>query len=753
MRTMGTISFFGKVIAIFIIVFFGVSNGILRGELPPAKNYNVNISQGKIKIDGVLNESAWEGAAKIDIPYEWFPGNNIEAPVKSECLVTFTKSNLYFGIRCFDPEPKKIRAHLMDRDALTTLVQDDHVIILLDTFNDERRCFQFRVNPLGVQADANFSELDGIEDFSWDAIWSSAGKITDFGYVVEVAIPFNQLRFFKTEEKQTWGIAIERRYPRSARHLIRSHPVDRNKQCILCQMNKITGFKNISPGKNIEFDPTLTLNRTDTLSEFPNGEMEAGKIEVEPGISGRWGITPNLMLNGTVNPDFSHVEADAAQLEVNTRFALRYPEKRPFFLEGSDYFATPLEAVFSRTVYDPVWGVKLTGKFGKNAVGIFATQDKYNNLLFPSNQGSYSFAQEEDVYSSVLRYRRDIGKGSTLGVLYTGRYSDDYWNHVAGADGFWRLSRSKNITFQFLRSQTKYPEKIIQAFSQPEGEFGGNALFLNFRHNTRNLRYRLTYEDLSENFRADYGFIPRVDVKDYQVLFEPILWGKRGGWFNRFSFIFFYWRITNKNNDLTDQDFRFSIKYDGPLNSTFLPTFMIQKEWFNGITYDKKLFQTLAEISPTGGLTLTFLSQVGETIDYTNSRLADLFVLQADVNASPGKHLNINLNHTFQRLSLSGDKIFDVNLLQARLEYNFNVRTFVRAICQYMDVKRNTDLYLIPVQPESRTFFTQFLFSYKINPQTKLFLGYSDNYQGLKGIDITQTDRTFFLKIGYALVY
>ncbi len=260
-----------------------------KKELPPAQSYTVSKAESEIKIDGVLNEPAWEKAAKIDVPYEWWPGDNIPALVKTECLVTFSRTKVYFGFRCYDPEPKKVRAHLMDRDAMTTFVMDDHVTLLLDTFNDERRGFQFRINALGVQADAFFSELEGFEDFSWDAIWASAGKITDYGYCVEIAIPFNQLRFPRMQGKQTWGICIERLYPRSVRHRLRSHPMSRDRQCFLCQINKVTGFEEMSSGHNLEFDPTFTVNRTDTRTNMPDGELKNGKIKIEPGLSARLG--------------------------------------------------------------------------------------------------------------------------------------------------------------------------------------------------------------------------------------------------------------------------------------------------------------------------------------------------------------------------------------------------------------------------------------------------------------------------------
>jgi hypothetical protein len=715
-------------------------------------NFLVSPACSRIKIDGIIDEEAWQKAVKIPLPFEWYPGDNIPAPVETECMITYNRSNLYFAFRCFDPEPAKIRAHLMNRDEINTFVQDDYVSVMIDTFNDERRSFQFRVNPLGVQADAFFSELEGYEDFSWDAIWTSAGIMTDVGYTIEIAIPFNQLRFPKDKAVKTWGFEAERSYPRSHRHRCTTHITNRDISCILCQFNKIKGFKNISPGRNLEFDPTLTINRTDKRGDFPIGEIETGKIKIEPGITAKWGISPNLILNAAVNPDFSQVEADAAQLEVNTRFALRYPEKRPFFLEGADFFLTPIEAVFTRTVYDPAWGIKSTGKVGKNAIGFFTAQDNYNNLIFPSNQGSGSTSVKEDVFSGVFRYRRDVGKGSTIGALYTGRSGDEYLNHTAGIDAFLRISKTKTMTFQYIHSQTGYPDEIASNFNQPIGSFPGDALFIQFKHFGRNAIYFIEYEDLSPGFRADYGFIPRVDTKRIEASVEPRLWGKKNGWFSKISFGITGKRITYHDNTLTNQDIQLFFKYWGPLQTYFQPGFTRKKELYGGITFDMNVFQASFNVKPTGGLNLSLSSRYGDTIDYSNSRLASSLLINPGIELGLGKHFNMNLDHIFERLSLEGDSVYTANLFQARLVYNLNVRTFIRAIVQYTHISRDIDLYIFPVDPLTRKLFIQFLFSYKLNPQTVLFIGYSDNHLGEKGIDLTRTDRTFFLKIGYALV-
>ncbi len=748
------------VAAMILNVFLG--NGTLSAvqssqekqqEPPEAKHYRIEAATSEIDVDGILDEKAWEDAVLIKLPYEWTPGDNVTPPVDTDCLVTYDQEIFYLAFRCYDPDPSKIRAHLMDRDAMDTFIQDDAITVVLDTFNDERRGFQFRVNPLGVQADANFSESEGYEDFSWDAIWESAGKVTEWGYAVEIAIPFNQLRFPRTSDVQTWGFSAGRSYPRSVRHRMTSHRRDRDVFCYFCQFNKISGMKGISPGLNIELDPTLTGIRTDSREDFPmnpEAPMENGKIDPDPGLTARWGITSNLILNAAVNPDFSQVEADVRELEVNTRFAIRYPEKRPFFLEGADFFLTPIEAVFTRTVADPDGGLKLTGKVGKNAIGIFGTYDRVNNLLFPANQISQTTSLDQDVASGVFRYRRDIGQASNLGVLYTGRMAEDYYNHVAGFDGFFRLSRTKQISFQYLHSETNYSEKISTGFSQKQDSFGGDALAAEFVHFGRHWLYMLRYDDFHPGFRADYGYVPRVDMRSLEGLLRRTFWGQQDDWYTQLNFGIRGNVTYNHDGNLTDRDLGLVVTYQGPLQTMVTTQYSRSRELFLTEYYDLDRVAFVAEMKPFGGLRLNATILFGDTVDYTNARKAAGLNLLPSMEFNLGKHINVNLQHAFQKLTLQGEKVFTANLSQVKLIYNFTTRTFVRAILQYMHVDRNPVLYLFPVTGDTQTLFTQFLFSYKLNPQTVIFIGYSDNYLGLTGIDITQTSRAFFVKFGYA---
>ncbi|RPI99716.1 MAG: hypothetical protein EHM31_09615 [Candidatus Aminicenantes bacterium] len=711
-----------------------------------------------IKIDGVLDEDCWNAAPVIPLAFEWQPGDNIPSPVKTECLVTYDLRNLYIGFRCFDPEPRKIRAHLMDRDDTDTLILDDHVSFMIDSFNDERRAFQFRVNPKGVQADANFSESEGYEDFSWDAIWSASAKITDWGWALEVAIPLSQLRFRGSDAPQTWGFSAERSWPRDSRHRLTSHPRSRSVNCVLCQFNKLTGFAGVSAGRNIEIDPTFTAGRTDALDAFPEGSMARGKADYEPGVTVKWGITPNLILNAAANPDFSQVEADVAQLQINRRFALFYPEKRPFFLEGADFFLTPVQAVFTRTVADPIWGTKLTGKTGRTALGFFADQDRITNLVIPSNQGSMQASLGQDVFGGVFRLRQDVGKMSTVGVLYTGRAGSDYSNHVGGADGFLRLDEKNSITFQFLHSETAYPEAVALSYGQREGSFGGNALSLAFTHATRSWIIGLNYADLSPGFRADSGFVPRVDTRDIAANVFRQIWGKPNSWYNYIRLGAAGQFTYDHDGNLTDRGLMLGFLVQGDLETQLNVHGIFSRTFYNGEYFDTASAAVAFRIRPFSGSEVGLQGEAGQGIDYTNSRGANLLSVGPYGSFSLLRHLNLVLSHAFERLSLGGDTIYTANLSQAKFVWNFSVRSFVRAILQYQDLEQNPAMYADPVDTRSKGLFKQLLFSYKLNPRTVLFLGYSDNamggvfdsWLGPDRVGMTPTDRTLFLKIGYA---
>lgn len=726
------------------------------GAAPPTgpRTYRVSPVDEPVRVDAVLDEPAWAAAQAMELPYRFFPADGSPAPVRTDCRVAFDDANLYLGCVAEDPDPTRIRARYSDRDAAR---EDDHVFLVLDPFNDRRRAFEFGISALGVQMDATFSEVDGVEDFSWDAIWRSAGRITPGGYVVEAAIPFSSLRFPHTAGVQTWGVLLARNYPREARYALRSIRIDRDQACLLCQADRLEGFRGVQPGRDLELTPTVTTRRSDVRTGFPAGSLRSGEVEPELGVSGRWGITPNVKLNATVNPDFSQVEADVAQLEVNERFALSYPEKRAFFLEGADLFQTPARLVFTRSIVDPVGGLKLSGKEGKNVFGVFAASDRVNSLLVPGSQGTAQGLFQEEVHTGVARYRRDVGRASTVGATYTGRVGEGYSNHVAAVDGFVRLGASSFVRVQYAFSGTEYPDTVVRAFRQPDGVLNGSVLHAELLHRSRGWIASALFRDVGEDFRADAGFIPRVDFRGVTTSVERVFWGDPRRWYNRLGVLGFMEWLGNHDGRETDLGAAVVGNYQGPRQSAASLGLGYNRKLFAGRTFEMLDVRSYFEVRPTARLAFSVAGRFGEDIDVANARKADLFQVAPGVELRVGRSLYLELDHAVRRLDTQSSdprpelEILDARLTEGRAVYHFGVRTFVRAILQYQTLDQDPTLFGRPVRPENNTLFSQLMFAHKVNPQTVLFVGYTDNRLGLQDVSLTRTGRTFFAKLGYAL--
>ncbi len=701
-----------------------------------------------VKIDGVLDEPIWRRTQNVPLPWEVYPGDNIPARVKTECRIAFGRGALYVAFVAHDPDPSKIRAHLTDRDGAFS---DDFVGIIVDTFDDQRRAFEFFVNPLGVQMDLVLNDVSGWEDGSWDAIWMSAGRLTDEGYVVEMAIPFSSLRFPMGKQVQTWGINILRIYPRDQRYTFASQPNDRDLSCQLCQVSQLTGLEGIEPGHQLELDPTLVASASAERQDFPDGPMETGNPTVDLGLTARWGVTPNATISATINPDFSQVEADAAQLDINRTFALYYPEKRPFFMEGSDYFDTPLGVVYTRMIEDPSWGLKYTSKAGPNTLGALVAQDDVTNLIFPGSEGSSATSLDQSNVSGIFRYRRDVGATSTLGFLATGRSGDAYHSAVAGVDGSIRLGPSDTISFQALGSSTGYPQGISEDYEQPEGDFTGGALELRYEHDTRNWSWDATYRDVTGGFRADLGFMPRGDYRFGKVRGSHTWWGDEGAFFSRFQLGTNYNETRTQSGAPLSRETELWTSFNAPGQTHGFINLSSGEQWYNGRRFDADGAMVFLSTRPTSAFSFRVFAVAGDGIDFVNTRPGDQLTIRPGIVWQAGRHLRLDLSSTYQKLDVAGGRLFRASLSELRMVYQFTVRTFVRAILQYSDVSRNPDLYDDPdLKSSSRDFFVQLLFSYKVNPQTVFFLGYSEGRQGWNGIHMLSTDRTIFLKIGYA---
>ena len=710
--------------------------------------------EGEIKIDGVLENGEWQGAVRIDLGVETSPAENQPAPVRTTAFLIEDGENLYVAFDAKDPDPQAIRAYLRDRDSAW---EDDYVGISLDTYNDERRAFQFFANPLGVQMDKIHSDVSSGgngrgDDAAWDAIWESAGHINDTGYVVEMRIPLSQLRFPAASGRKTWGYDLMRQYPRDRKRSLASNPQDRNRSCYLCQVGKLEGLDGSQPGHDIEVVPTLTASRIETTDDPAFIPLSSGDMKVEGGLTMRWGITPDLTSNLAINPDFSQIESDVLQLDVNNRFALFFPEKRPFFLEGADYFKTPLDAVFTRTVSDPEVGLKLTGKRRDHTFGFFLAEDAETNLLFPGAFDSDSETLDVSNTALVGRYNYGFANTSSLGILVTARDGEGYNNIVGGLDGRWKISDQHSIEFQYLSSDTEYPLATAIEFEQPLTRFSGDAAKVRYEFRSRDWFANTEYNDRSSGFRADSGFISKVGGRALGGVVGRIWHGGEENWWNRVRASVHVDHEVDENERLLNHQNVLRLGFGGQLQTWFQFALVDSRELWEGVTYDLTSLRAYAEIRPVGAVSLRVLGVIGDNVDYSNDRLGKTFRLEPSIDWNISRKLLLRLKGVYAELETQdGEQIFNALVADTRLTWQFNLRSFLRLTAQTTDVERNQALYIEEVDSRSRDIGRQLLYSYKLNPQTVFFLGYSDQYVDEDNLDgLTVSDRTWFMKIGYA---
>ena len=698
---------------------------------------------GSITIDGRLDEPAWSHALVMGVNTEVRPGDNIPAPVETDMLLAYNETHFLVAFEAHDPDPTRIRASLCDRDRMW---DDEWVVIGIDTYNEERGTMEFACNPLGVQGD-NASGVYG-DGNTWNVIWDSAGRITDRGYVVEMAIPFSSFRFQDVDGPQTWGVDAVRSYPREVRHHISLYPRDRNNNCYGCQMQKIFGFEGATPGRNIEIAPTFSAIRAQQREGEVWGPFVDTDESYDVGVTGRWGITPSTTLVGTVNPDFSQVEADVIQLDVNTRHALGYPEKRPFFLEGAGLLAD----VYTRTIADPTWGAKITSKSGRNGFGMLVARDEITNLLIPGSQLSSWTSLDQPSTAAAFAYTRDVGENGGINLSLMDREGDDYRNRVAGMEGELWLAESEMVEFGVGASRTDYPQPIAEDFDQPSDGFTGDAYTVQYNHCTSAWDWYTYYNNYDEDYRSDLTF--RTSVGH---------WGQGSGaghtwradadnWFTMFNIGGGYGYSEEQDGALLSRDYSIWINYEGRRESFANLNGRVATDAFLGEEFDTWNVSFDAGLWPLGRLFTMVDGHYADAIDWRSAQVGRELGFTPYVNWKVGRHLDLVLRHEYERMCIDNQRAYTANRSYLKAVYQISRRSLLRAIVQYGDDGYNTGIYGSGTEPREQWVSSQVLFSYKINPQTVLYLGYSDAYFGDDDIDLVKTDRTFFAKIGYAWV-
>jgi hypothetical protein len=707
---------------------------------------------GPIKVDGDLSDPGWKDAAKITTWYETNPGDNTEPKVKNVGYLTYDDKFFYAAFEFFDPEPGKIRAPYGDRDNVPSYT--DYGGVILDTRNDGKTGILLLANPRGIQYDAVTDDTTGNEDSSPDFFWESAAKITKDGWVLEMRVPFSTLRYPKGNP-QTWNILLYRNYPRDFRYQFFSAKLPRGGNCFVCRSNVLAGLEGLPAGGRLTIAPYVNAKEEGLPSGGTGSTLVNKPVRIDGGGDVKWTPNENTALDGTINPDFSQVESDVAQISANQRFALFYPEKRPFFLEGIELFSTPVQAVYTRTITSPRWGARATGKFDQTAYTVLVTQDRGGgSVILPGPNGSSFANQDFRSIAAIGRVRHDLGT-SFVSFLGTDREIEGGGhNRVFGPDFQWRLSQQDTLTGQLLFSNSKTPDRPDLAAEWNGQTLSGHAADVWYSHSTSTWDAFTEYKDYSNGFRADDGFVPQVGYRENYAevgyTFRPT------GPISRLRLYVIGDYQAEQNGSLIFRQFSPGFGMDGVLSSFTRIRWGHDKVRAGDKTFDRDQLLYTIQLTPSSVFSLVSLNGfIGSDVDFANSRPGKGANVTATIGVRPTDHLDLRLDGGWQWLNVTAgngmsERLFLAQFERIRATYTFTARCFLRVIGQYVRTDRDPSLYTSPVTRLDGSFAASALFAYKLNWQTVLFLGYGDNRTLTEDAQLLRTDRQFFLKLSYA---
>jgi hypothetical protein len=723
-----------------------------RAGAEPAPTLTVRRAAGEVRLDGDLDDAGWQGAAVLDAFWETQPGDNVPSRAKTVVRVAYDDRHLYVGLRCEDPEPSRIRAPFVERDEIVGT--DDNVAVLLDTRGDGQTAVELRVNPRGQQADAVFNDASRNEDFSPDFFYDTAARITDFGWAAEMRIPFSSLRYPK-RDAQEWRILVWRNYPREYRYFLHSRPIPRGSDCYVCHAQPLAGLSGLPTSGGLVLAPYASGQAVETATS-PGEPLSDPDRTGDVGVDVKWQPSAGHAIDATLNPDFSQVESDVAQIAVNNRFALFYPEKRPFFMEGVELFDTPIPAVYTRTITSPRWGGRATGRWGSTSYAVLAADDRGGgSVILPGPSGSGLAPQDFGAFVGVARVRQELG-ASYAGALFTGREVDGGgYNRVFGPDLLWRAGPKDRVSAQLLWSETLTPDRPDLAEEWDGRRLSGHGLEATWNHEERRPVWLLRYRDFADGFRADTGFVPRVGYRQGQAT---------AGW----SFypeglvtqaqphvVLVY--SEDRAGAVLQRRVEPGLLVLGRRNLQAFASLLLLAERTGDALLSTTSVAFGAQVDPSRTFTRFGVEgTVGEMVDLANVQVghgADL-ALFATVRPHPRLTLDLLAARRWLDVPLpegGGDgRLFTADVLRAKAFVHFSSRAYLRLVGQWVGTTSDPALFPFPVDPKEGGFEGSALFTYKLNWQTALYVGYGDERALDERDDLRRTSRQLFAKISYA---
>jgi len=731
---------------VFSIIF--VSN-LIAGE---DSLFTVTIPrfEGSVIIDGILDDALWKEAASIKNFYTYRPVDGQPADEQTAVLLGYGPSSLYIAFICFDSTPYNIRSTICNRDEIK---DDDNIVLYLDTFNSGKEAYIFSFNPYGIQADGVVVDMSP-EDYTPDYVHFSEGRLFKKGYIIEAEIPFKSLRF-PQDKNMVWGISVGR----TIQHLDQDNiwpAISRNSTTFVPQFGKLHGLKDISPGKNIEILPEFTASKFGKM-DYETGSLTDEPVDYQLGLNLKIGLLSNLTLDLAYNPDFSQVEANPDLIDVNRRFPLYFEEKRPFFLEGVTIFQTPLQAVYTRRLVNPLLAVKMTGNVGSGyEIGLLGDIDEYYGskeflaervLEFSQTDSTFDDSAFYDMYKgkksfhTIVRLRKEIYDYSKIGAIYTDMRLQDTFSRTYGIDGDLLIAGEYSLTFQALQSETR--DLLLNYKNDP-------AFLVNLYRGTRTFNFQLFYTDIFPDFEMANGFLQRDP--DYRELGAQVWYDIRSD----DAFIYLA-RPAIYLTQMYDHDKQEPIKNGRRIENYVAPSLTLQtrgqisvsgtyfRQFEDYLGYGFNLDQYLIDISSHTLPWLYALSSVywGDGIYYDAPYLGQEPFL--------GNTRTINWGLEFKPISnwatrLSGNHyvfkgnnqefVANVNqdILRLRTVFQFTKEIYLRIILEQNNDEDDLDVNILA--------------GWEPSPGTVLFLGYNDYYTRnqlfLKAIGKTKLDYTRF---------
>ena len=719
-----------------------VSAGILTGR-PSVTAIRANVPP---TVDGQLDDAIWQRATRITEFVQISPVEGALATENTEVWVVFDSTHLYFGIHAHYSNPGMVRANRVDRDRAS--FSDDTISIYLDTFLDQQRAFVFTLNGYGVQGDSLMGSGGGGGGFrggssgvprgdrSWDVLFDSGGTLVEDGWTAEMAIPFKSLRY-PSNDTHRWGFQIARSI-RGKDETVVWAPVSRDISGFLPQMGLLDGLRGLSTSRNLEIQPTVTAIQAGSLDRSTGGFDQ--ERQPEGGVNLKYGVTSNLVLDFTYNPDFSQIESDRPQIEVNRRFPLFFSELRPFFLEGQEVFDVrgPVNFIHTRTIVDPRYGAKLTGKVGKATLGVLIANDEAPGKVDATDR---AFGRTANVLIGRARY--DLYSESHIGAIVTDREFLDSYSRLVGVDGRFRLNPTTSADFMAVTSQNRALDGT---------ESSGPMFDLGLRHNGRNLGYSISGYSLDPEFDTEVGFVRRRDIRRASSSVSYRWWPE--SWIINWGPSLSYSKNWNFDDVLEDESTQVRLNASFAKNIRFNGSVRREMERFGGFDFFKNRYSLGGNVNTSRAVSFGGSFNWGEQVRFSGTPfLGDSTSGNMFMSLRPFSRLQASLNMSTSRLIDPRDQtdVFDVKIFRTQTSYQFTDRLLLRNILEY-----NTF---------NRTFGANLLVTYRVNSGSVFYIGYDDRYKQGHLIfddddeplffttDFERTNRAFFMKISYLFRY